>query len=537
MKQNINPINFLDCTLRDGGYYNNWSFNKDLVNDYLKHLDLIGIKYVEIGFNFLDKKHLKGDHAYCKNNYLNSLNIPKNINLGVMINASELVAEKKYQNKDFSKIIRSLNKIKFLRIACHQNEIFKLKNISQFLKKKKIKLIVNLMQVKDLDNYALKKSSDFLRDITDILYIADSFGNMSNKEFKNKIVFLKKIWHGDLGVHTHDNQSLALSNTKVAIKNGIEWVDCTVTGMGRGAGNVKTENLLEYILDKDNIKKKEIKKIFLQFVKKKFYPLKKKFKWGYNKFYETGAKNSIHPTYLQEILQNNNYKKKDYKKIIKGLKKINCKKFNPYNLLAQNYFFKNNIKFKKNYSHDINSKDIFILGPGKIKKKIIDIIKKYKIKFNSTIIGTNINQFQNEKLIDMRAFCHPIRISSQSFYIKKYKKKIIMPFSMLQDDLKKNFKKTKNILDYGFMLKENSFSVKKNYCIFPKPLVLSYAISVAINYKASKVYLAGFEGYKNNITSKIDTSAEVIDIIVKKYSNRILTLTESNYKLRLVKLT
>ena len=108
---------------------------------------------------------------------------------------------------------------------------------------------------------------------------------------------------------------------------------------------------------------------------------------------------------------------------------------------------------------------------------------------------------------------------------------------MLQDDLKKNFKKTKNILDYGFMLKENSFSVKKNYCIFPKPLVLSYAISVAINYKASKVYLAGFEGYKNNITSKIDTSAEVIDIIVKKYSNRILTLTESNYKLRLVKLT
>ena len=49
----MKKINILDCTLRDGGYYNNWNFSKVLVNDYLKTISLSGIKYVELGFRSL----------------------------------------------------------------------------------------------------------------------------------------------------------------------------------------------------------------------------------------------------------------------------------------------------------------------------------------------------------------------------------------------------------------------------------------------------------------------------------------------------
>ena len=56
---NKNKINLLDCTLRDGGYYNNWFFDKELINEYLKVMDLIKIDYVEIGFRFLDKIKIK----------------------------------------------------------------------------------------------------------------------------------------------------------------------------------------------------------------------------------------------------------------------------------------------------------------------------------------------------------------------------------------------------------------------------------------------------------------------------------------------
>jgi 4-hydroxy 2-oxovalerate aldolase len=77
-----------------------------------------------------------------------------------------------------------------------------------------------------------------------IIYFADSLGKMTPAEISDLVQIAKKYWKKDLGIHTHDNKGLALSNTIEAIKNGIKWVDSTILGMGRGAGNVQTEMLL-----------------------------------------------------------------------------------------------------------------------------------------------------------------------------------------------------------------------------------------------------------------------------------------------------
>ena len=84
-------INILDCTLRDGGYYNNWEFKKDLINEYLKVMDLIKVDYVEIGFRFIDKIKTKGPCAYSEENFLKTLKIPKNLKIGIMINAADFI--------------------------------------------------------------------------------------------------------------------------------------------------------------------------------------------------------------------------------------------------------------------------------------------------------------------------------------------------------------------------------------------------------------------------------------------------------------
>ena len=65
-----NSIEFLDCTLRDGGYYNNWNFNNELINKYLQAISKIKIKYIELGFRELDNKKIKGNTAYTKDNFL-----------------------------------------------------------------------------------------------------------------------------------------------------------------------------------------------------------------------------------------------------------------------------------------------------------------------------------------------------------------------------------------------------------------------------------------------------------------------------------
>ena len=87
-------INILDCTLRDGGYYNNWYFEKDLINEYLKVMDILKIDYVEIGFRFLDNIKSKGPTAYSEESFLKTLKIPKKLKIGIMINAADFVSKK-----------------------------------------------------------------------------------------------------------------------------------------------------------------------------------------------------------------------------------------------------------------------------------------------------------------------------------------------------------------------------------------------------------------------------------------------------------
>ena len=84
-------INILDCTLRDGGYYNNWDFSLDLVKDYIKSISLSGIKYIELGFRSFSSKSFKGSNWYTTENYINSLIIPNNLKVSVMVNASQII--------------------------------------------------------------------------------------------------------------------------------------------------------------------------------------------------------------------------------------------------------------------------------------------------------------------------------------------------------------------------------------------------------------------------------------------------------------
>ena len=72
----MKDIKLLDCTLRDGGYYNNWDFSKDLVNDYLKAIADSGIKYVELGFRSLKENKLNGPNFFLIVSYINIFTIP-----------------------------------------------------------------------------------------------------------------------------------------------------------------------------------------------------------------------------------------------------------------------------------------------------------------------------------------------------------------------------------------------------------------------------------------------------------------------------
>ena len=85
----------LDCTIRDGGYYNNWDFDFDLVKKYIKQINESKVDCIEIGYRSLNNDKYYGPFYYCSEVFLNSLNIPKDLSIAVMVNAKEI---EHYQN-------------------------------------------------------------------------------------------------------------------------------------------------------------------------------------------------------------------------------------------------------------------------------------------------------------------------------------------------------------------------------------------------------------------------------------------------------
>ena len=122
------------------------------------------------------------------------------------------------------------------------------------------------MQISEMKLFQISKVCNFLKKLNiDILYFADSLGSLNSKTTKKIVNHFSKNWKSDLGIHAHNNLGLALSNSILANKNNVKWVDCTIHGMGRGPANLRTEDIINYLSKKKDIKnslKKLIKKIF-----------------------------------------------------------------------------------------------------------------------------------------------------------------------------------------------------------------------------------------------------------------------------------
>ena len=198
----MRKLTLLDCTLRDGGYYNNWDFSKDLVNDYLKAISDSGVKYVEIGFRSLKENKLNGPNFFSRDNYIDILNIPKNLNIGVMINISEIISSKDNYKKILKKIFQNQkkSKIKFIRLATHFAEISEAVKICEILKKKKFKVIINLMQITEQsENDIIAAVKKIKKAKPNVLYFADSLGGMNANDVSKCIETIRTEWFKIIG--------------------------------------------------------------------------------------------------------------------------------------------------------------------------------------------------------------------------------------------------------------------------------------------------------------------------------------------------
>jgi len=529
---NKNNLKILDCTLRDGGYYNNWDFSRELIEDYLQAMSAAKIEYVELGFRFLKKDIYLGPCAYTTSSFLETLKIPKKIKIGIMINAKDILSSKfskKKINDTFFKLPKK-NKISFIRFACHLDEIKKIIPLCNYLKKKKITTAINLMQISEIKNNEIEKITKLLAaSKLDIFYFADSLGNLEPQNIIEISSLIKKNWKKDIGFHAHDNMSRALINGVAAFNNGVKWIDSTVTGMGRGAGNIKTEfALLQF---SKYLKKDCDISLLLKLITKEFEPMRIKFCWGTNPYYYLAGQHKIHPTFIQSMLGELKLEPDEVLSAIDNLKNESGKNFNRNLIEVGQRLYESKTSGSWNPYSLIKGKNVLIVCPGPSSTKHSKAIENFIIKNKPFVIALNTQRHINDKLINLRVSCQTLRIMSDVLVFKKISQPLVLPYSRLPLHQKKKISKLK-VYDYGLQVKTGKFSFNKKSAIAPNSLTIVYALSIANSAKAKKIYFSGLDGYPSEDPRRreMDETLEIYYALKKK--SELISITPSRYKIK-----
>ncbi|WP_368298722.1 aldolase catalytic domain-containing protein [Cytobacillus firmus] len=526
----MDQLKLLDCTLRDGGYYNSWDFDRSLIQEYLYAMNAISIDYVEIGFRGFSREGFKGACAYTSDSFIRSLDIPDGLKIGVMVNAGDLLKDTDGIEPSLAKLFAPSadSPVSLVRIACHVHEFEAVLPACHWLKGEGYTVGFNLMQVADRSIPEIKKlASSANRYPVDVLYFADSMGSLDPERTSNIIKVLREEWKGPLGIHTHDNMGFALANSMRAVEEGVTWIDSTVTGMGRGPGNAKTEYIAIELNSQRQVHSNPIP--LLKIIQKFFKPMQHEYGWGTNAYYYLAGKYGIHPTYIQEMLNDSRYNAEDILGIIEHLKSEGGKKFSINTLEAARNFYADEPKGTWNPADMIKDREVVIIGTGQGIVKHRLALEDYIRRENPFVIALNTQSQVAPALIDIRAACHPVRLLTDSSVHNNLPQPLVIPLSMLPKKIINAFS-GKNMLDFGISIKENTFRFEENYCVLPNSLVIAYALAIAASGKASRILLAGFDGYGIG-----DPRSNEVDQLLFRFSQvpgtpQMIAVTPTQYK-------
>ena len=223
----------VDCTIRDGGLVNNWDFSVEFVQDLYEALNEAGVEYMEVGYKN-SPKLLKGSEDAGPWRFLNDDFLRKVIPEKKKTKLSALVDVGRVDPDDI--LPRSESMLDLIRVACYARDTEKAIELATMFHERGYETTINIMALSNVMDNELTESLALISDSPiDVVYIVDSYGSLDPDDFRYLVEkFRRSLKHKRLGVHTHNNMQLALANTLTAAEMGVELLDASVYGMGRG---------------------------------------------------------------------------------------------------------------------------------------------------------------------------------------------------------------------------------------------------------------------------------------------------------------
>jgi len=524
-------VMLLDCTLRDGGYYNQWDFDRRIVDRYLASMKASLVDIVELGFRSLPKSTFVGPYAYTTDEFIEQLDLPKGPLYGVMIDGKEFGMDRASQTSNVKRIFGGKDKslISLVRIAINFNHVYKVESITRQLKDMGYQIAINMMQSHGkshreyLDTAFLVSSWDTVN----VLYFADSLGSMIPEDISKICRALKTGWEGSLGIHSHNNKNLSLINSITAVENGVTWCDGTIAGMGRGAGNAAMESL---ILEMSMLGHHKGNANMLRPTVDDFALLRKEYDWGPNLYYHYASNHSIHPTFVMSLLEDVRY---DNHQVMEALEFLADRDSTTYSIDAVRKAIYGNQKDARGAwcaTGWLENQEALIIGAGQSVEKYRDGILQYIERATPAVLMLNINRYLPKSIAAATVVSHEKRALFDAQQYHELCHPIIMPKNRL-DKIIKDKMKNLEILDYDLALREGTFRIGSNGCTLQWPLAAAYAFAIVTQAGARSISLVGFDGY----TADDPRQEQMNDVFTKymslKESLRITALTPTTYRI------
>lgn len=500
-------IKILDCTLRDGGYYTNWDFEKPLVNEYLSSMNKLPIDYLEVGYRSIPMKGYLGKYFYCPVYELEDLKQNSVKKLVIILNEKDIRAE--HTDALLSPIKRLVDMV---RIAIDPEHLGRALVLAESIKKLGFEVGFNVMYMSKWKQYG--SFINELRNvdgIADYFYMVDSYGGVYPSDVIETIELVRANTMCKLGFHGHNNLELALINSLTAIENGVEMIDATVCGMGRGAGNVKTELLLTALNAQKGL---EVDFNALGNVVTAFDGLLEKYQWGTNLPYMISGSNSLPQKDVMDWVTTRFY---SFNSIIQALQNQKAKVQDNERLPL--------------FEHAETSEEVLIIGGGKnAQEHAQGIIEYAKNKPNLTVIhASSKNAYHYKDIPNKQIFC---LVGSEGHRMEQVFKDlgdfngvcVLPPFPR-----KMGTYVPTSVHDKSFELPSITFTEKF------KDSHSALALQTALSLGAKHIYLAGYDGYQDRqITQKERDLTEenelLFQLFKEKYTGELVSLTPTRYE-------
>ena len=499
-------LEYLDCTIRDGGYVNNWDFDLKLVRETYRALSKAGVDYVELGYHGTEKYFPKDKYGLFRFTPVETVNEVCNGISGAKV--ALMVDYGKYDIEDIATYKDS--PVKLIRVAFHKTHLQDSIQSAETIQKMGFKVSLNLMGFSTYTNDERTEVLELLANSTvDYSYVADSYGSMLPNEMENFFSPLLKLKHITWGFHPHNNLQMAVANTLSAIDAGAQIVDGSIFGMGRGAGNLPTEIMLSFLQRKNPNKFNPIP--VLNIIDHYYSELNQRMPWGYALPYMLSGVYGCHPDYAKDLIDRKEYDIEEIWKILESVTFQNPVGFSKTvmdDILKTGFYRKKQLVTDSTSATIIQSSvhdnsltvpyinrhentDFLVLAGGPQLQTQRESIKKFIKKYEPIVMGANF--LDNLFVPDYHAFCNKRRFVDYIETVNPISKLLIGQY--ISNDTISEYTHSPHETIFYEDRSDVPFSINDGVINSNCRTVSLLLMGLAIAMGAKRIFVAGLDGY------------------------------------------